>query len=106
MFRGFQRGWTILLLMTILASGGWLDALRAAAQPAAIAASDWPQLGRDPQRTNYSPQQINAPYCYAWKWYGVPFASRAQPVVASGRLFIGGMDGKLYARNATTGAPL
>lgn len=112
MFRYLQRAWTILLLTTILASGGWLDALRAAAQsdspvaPAAIAAGDWPQLGRDPQRTNYSPQQINAPYCYAWKWYGVPFASRAQPVVASGRLFIGGMDGRLYARNATTGAPL
>lgn len=70
------------------------------------AAGDWPQLGQNAQRTNASSQQVNGPYCYAWKWYGIPFASRAQPVVASGRLFLGGMDGVLYARNATTGAAL
>ncbi len=115
MLRSFQHAWMTLFLLTLLASASRLDALQAAApvaevsgpvSPAAIPAADWPQLGRDPQRTNYSPQQINAPYCYAWKWYGVPFAARAQPVVASGRLFIGGMDGRLYARDATTGAPL
>lgn len=88
---------------------GLVEAVRAAETAAvrpAIAAADWPQLGRDPQRSNYSPQQVNGPYCYAWKWYGVPFASRAQPVVAAGRLYIGGMDGKLYARDASTGAAL
>ncbi|NTU79627.1 MAG: PQQ-binding-like beta-propeller repeat protein [Chloroflexales bacterium] len=79
---------------------------RATPAPAAIAESDWPQLGRDPQRTNASPQQVDGPYCFTWKWYEVPFASRAQPVVAGGRLFIGGMDGVLYARDATSGAPL
>jgi outer membrane protein assembly factor BamB len=68
--------------------------------------SDWPQLGHDSQRTNYTTEQIDPPYCYAWKWDEVPFASRVQPVVSSGRLFIGGMDGILYARNASTGAPL
>jgi outer membrane protein assembly factor BamB len=40
------------------------------------------------------------------KWYEVPIASRVQPVVASGRLFIGSMDGVMYARDASTGAPL
>lgn len=79
---------------------------RAAPAPQAIAPGDWPQLGRDPQRTNASPQQVGGPYCFAWKWYQAPFASRTQPVVASGRLFIGGMDGVLYARSAATGAPL
>src|SRR5690606_16062574 len=59
-----------------------------------------------PQHTNYSPQQVDPPYCYAWKWYGAPLASRAQPVVAAGRLFLGTMEGWLVARNATTGAPL
>jgi hypothetical protein len=68
--------------------------------------NDWPQLGHDAQRTNYSPQQIEPPYCYTWKWYAVPIASRAQPVVANGRLFIGGMDGVLYARNSYTGQPI
>jgi hypothetical protein len=71
-----------------------------------IPAQDWPQLGRDAQRSNYSPLQVNPPYCYIWKWYEVPFASRAQPVVAAGRLFIGGLDGVLYARDASTGASL
>ncbi|MCS7286903.1 MAG: PQQ-binding-like beta-propeller repeat protein, partial [Anaerolineae bacterium] len=74
--------------------------------PPRPAPGDWPQLGRDAQRTNYSPQQVDPPYCYTWKWYEAPFASRAQPVVASGRLFIGSMDGVMYARDASTGAPL
>ncbi|HET8704791.1 MAG TPA: PQQ-binding-like beta-propeller repeat protein, partial [Pseudomonadales bacterium] len=68
--------------------------------------TDWPQLGHDAQRTNASPAQINPPYCYAWKWDAVPIASRLQPVVSAGRLFVGGMDGVLYARNASSGAPL
>ena len=67
---------------------------------------DWPQLGHDAQHSNYTSEQVDPPYCYTWKWYEVPIASRAQPVVSRGRLFIGGMDGILYARNASTGAPL
>jgi hypothetical protein len=68
--------------------------------------SNWPQLGHDPQRTNYTSLQVDPPYCYTWKWYEAPIASRAQPVVAGGRLFIGSMNGVLYARDAHTGAPL
>ena len=70
------------------------------------AAGDWPQVGNDPQRSNYTSLQVDPPYCYTWKWYEAPIASRAQPIVASGRLFIGSMDGVMYARNASTGAPL
>ncbi|MFN8644207.1 MAG: PQQ-binding-like beta-propeller repeat protein, partial [Candidatus Binatia bacterium] len=73
---------------------------------AAAAGEDWPQLGHDPQRSNAGADRVDAPYCYAWKWYAVPIASRAQPVVAQGRVFVGGMDGVLYARDASTGAPL
>jgi uncharacterized repeat protein (TIGR01451 family) len=68
--------------------------------------SDWPQLQHDPQRTGYTPDEVRPPYVYLWKWNQVPFASRTQPVVADGRLFIGGLDGVMYARNARTGAPL
>ena len=68
--------------------------------------SDWPQLQHDPQRTGYTPDEIRPPYVYLWKWNEVPFASRTQPVVAGGRLFIGGLDGVMYARDAQTGAPL
>ncbi len=68
--------------------------------------ADWPQLGRDAQHTNFSPQQVDPPFCYAWKWYGAPLASRAQPVIAAGRLFVGTLDGWVLARDAGTGAPL
>jgi len=68
--------------------------------------NNWSQLGSNPQRTGYSPVQVDPPYCYTWKWYEAPIASRAQPVVANGRLFIGSMDGIIYARDASTGAPL
>lgn len=67
---------------------------------------DWPQLGNDSQRTNFTTLQVNPPYCYTWKWYEAPMASRAQPVIANGRLFIGDMNGILNARDASTGAPL
>ncbi len=40
---------------------------------------DWPQLGRDAQRSNYTPLQVDPPYCYIWKWYEAPFARRPAP---------------------------
>lgn len=67
---------------------------------------DWSQYGHDAQRTNSTAMQVNPPYCFAWKWYEAPLATRAQPVVSGGRLFIGSMNGYLYARDASTGAPL
>lgn len=69
-------------------------------------AGEWPQLGQNAQRSNYSPFQVDPPYCFAWKWYETPMASRAQPVVSRGRLFVGDMEGVLHARDATSGAPL
>lgn len=70
------------------------------------ATSDWPQLGYNAQRTNASPVQVDPPYCYVWKWYEATIPSRAQPIVANGRLFVGSVDGIFYARDAATGAPL
>jgi uncharacterized repeat protein (TIGR01451 family) len=102
---GLKRRWASLLLVSALlvATG----VVTNSPSPAFAAASgDWPQLGHDPQRTNYTSVQVDPPYCYTWKWDEVPIASRAQPVVADGRLFIGSMNGLLYARNASTGAPL
>jgi outer membrane protein assembly factor BamB len=68
--------------------------------------ADWIQQAHDAQHTSASPTQVDGPFCYTWKWYEAPIASRAQPVVANGRLFIGSMTGMIYARNASTGAPL
>ncbi len=68
--------------------------------PSAIPAGDWPQLQRDPQHTGYSPQQVNPPYRYYWRWNEAPFAGRTQPVVANNRLFIGSLNGRMYALDA------
>lgn len=70
------------------------------------ASNDWPQLQHDPQRSGHTPEEVRPPFVYLWKWNEVPFASRTQPVVTGGRLFIGGLDGVMYARDAQTGAPL
>ena len=109
----FARQWVLVLLMGALlaatvpvaaAPGPPASGVPVPAAP--DAGTDWPQLGHDPQRSNTTSAQVDPPYCYTWKWYEVPIASRAQPVVAGGRLFIGSMDGVLYARDASTGAPL
>ncbi len=71
-----------------------------------IIGPDWPQLAHDAQRSGYTSEQVDPPYCYAWKWNAVPIASRVQPVVKNGLLYIGGLDGRLYARDATTGEPI
>jgi len=68
--------------------------------------SDWPQLQHDPQRTGYTHEEVRPPFTYLWRWNEVPFAGRTQPVVINGRLFIGGLNGIMYARDAHTGAPL
>lgn len=80
--------------------------LKPGATVSAQGSNDWPQLQHDAQRTGYTPNEVRPPYVYLWKWNQVPFASRTQPVVADGRLFIGGLNGVMYARNAQTGAPL
>jgi uncharacterized repeat protein (TIGR01451 family) len=96
--------WASLLLVSALLTA--TGVMAKSPSPSFAASGDWPQLGHDPQRTNYTSVQVDPPYCYTWKWDEVPIASRAQPVVADGRLFIGSMNGLLYARDASTGAPL
>jgi len=67
-----------------------------------VSATDWPTLAHDNQRTSYTPQEIRPPYRYLWRWHEVPFASRTQPVVANGILYIGSVNNKMYALEAKT----
>lgn len=96
---------TVLTVTQLLVSPG-SESAKLVSIAHAQETSDWPQLQHDPQRTGYTPEEVRPPYVYLWKWNEVPFAGRTQPVVAGGRLFIGGLDGKMYARDAQTGAPL
>lgn len=95
----------LLTALGVALAAAWLLPAGAAQAPQ-IPEADWPQFGRDAARTGYSPAQVDPPYCYVWKWYEAPIAGRTQPVVAGGRLYVGSMDGVMYAREAATGAPL
>ena len=97
----------VLLCLSSLVGPGWSQSsAREHAAPELVAERDWPQLQRDPQRSGHTPIEVDPPFTYVWKWNAVPFADRTQPVVADGRLFIGGLDGVMYARDAQTGAPV
>jgi len=72
----------------------------------AISANDWAQVQKTPARTGYSAEQINPPYTIKWKWNTdqtnpVRLSHKTQPIVAYGKAFIGGFDGKMYAIDAT-----
>ncbi len=73
---------------------------RVASAASVIADADWPQLARDPQRSGVSPQTVSGPYRYYWRWTDVPIATRVQPVVANGILYVGGLTGTLFALDA------
>jgi outer membrane protein assembly factor BamB len=93
----------VLFLLGAVAQPSASSVKAAAQEPAvalAIPTGDWPQLQRDPQHTGTSPQQVNPPYRYYWRWNEAPFASRTQPVVADNRLFIGSLNGRMYALDA------
>ena len=87
--------------------------------------SDWPQLGHDAQRSNYTPESVGQ-YCsctftdyeqgkcgsrchweYEWVWQvpnkDCPVAIRTQPVVAEGVVAIGTHEGKMYCLDFATG---
>jgi len=98
--------WIMLSLTLILSISNWQGSEASTGFLQTLSSQDWPQLGHDAHRSNTTDLQVDPPYCYEWKWYEAPIASRIQPVVAAGRLFIGSMNGLMYARDASSGAPL
>jgi uncharacterized repeat protein (TIGR01451 family) len=75
--RSLKLRWVALLVGAFLVATG---AMTGSPSPSLAAASgNWPQLGHDPHRANYTPAQVDPPCCYTWKWDEVPIASRAQP---------------------------
>ena len=96
-----MRRWLTMIVLSLAATALGAAADKANVSRAALdhalssapqAVGDWPQLGHDAQRTNDTSVQVNPPYCYTWKWHEAPIATRAQPVVANGRLFVGSPD--------------
>lgn len=93
-----RLSWLLLLFMII---GSFAPHASQSAPPATPeATADWPQLQYDAQRTGAAPQPVAGPYRFYWRWNAVPLASRIQPVVAANRLFIGSINGTMYALDA------
>lgn len=69
---------------------------------------DWPQLQMTPQRSGYTPQDLNAPITRLWNHGFAPerVAPWVQAVIAEDRLFIGTTQGALYAFDARNGSVL
>lgn len=79
---------------------------------AQVVSNDWPQLQKDPQRTGHSLENITSSISNSWAvGFATTFAParerlhpQVQPVVASGKVFIGTEMGTFYALSATSGA--
>jgi hypothetical protein len=84
-------------------------------------AADWPQLQGNAARTGRTTDSVPPPYRMKWAWLGpnntqttlpivggssMTIAGRAQPVIATGRVFIGSMEGAAYGISATNGQTL
>lgn len=70
---------------------------------------DWPQLGRTPQRSNYTPEPVGGYYTLGdWKnrWFhqfDSPVSQFATPVLAEGVVAIGTFDGVMHAFDHKSG---
>lgn len=100
-----RRSTTCLLLALLTLAG-------------AAQATDWTQLQADAARSGYSPDAVRGPFELKWSWFGdytqgpgdappeqatVRLSDMIQPIVADGKVFVGAMDGKLYAIDRETG---
>ncbi|MCG8350458.1 MAG: PQQ-binding-like beta-propeller repeat protein [Chloroflexales bacterium] len=76
----------------------------------------WNQLGADPQRTGYVPDQLSDTWQLKWIWNGpdgngdagpapdhLRLPKGVQPVVGDGRLYVGHRDGTVRAISEATG---
>jgi hypothetical protein len=72
-------------------------------------AEEWPQLGRNPQRWNYSPETVEPPYRVRWcvNFQDFGFDYRIYPgiqvVLADGKAFVGTKNGHFFALDAADG---
>jgi outer membrane protein assembly factor BamB len=83
---------------------GYLFALCLALSSLSVACfADWPTFQADNRHTGYSPQTLGAPFHIRWKWHEAALAPRAQPIIADGLVFLGGLDGRCFALRAQTG---
>jgi len=97
-------GGAILILLLPPSIGSWPPTI-------AVLAADWPQLGGNPQRWNFSPETIEPPYREVWA-VDVAASSNAshkicacvQPIIGGGLVYVGTKSGLLIAFDAKTGA--
>lgn len=82
-----------------------LATTRLAASPAL---ADWPQVQHDAAHTGVVTDTLEPPFSQIWTWNrdyatAVRIAGRVQPIMATGSVFVGDLNGKLHALDAKTG---
>ena len=68
-----------------------------------LSRADWPTFQGDNARTGWSPQTVAEPFKVRWRWHETSPGGRTQPVIAAGKVFLGGGEGKFYAIDEKTG---
>lgn len=99
------------IVMPVLTLAAGCHAAEAADQSSLAAANfataSWPQAGRTPQHTNFSPDSPAPPYKVKWFAEFAPECIySAQPVVADGRIVLTTLHGRVYALDTETGERL
>ena len=76
----------------------------------AAGGADWPQLQNDSRRSGYTKEAVPGPYTVKWRWHPadptVGIAAQVQAIVAGGKVYVGAMDGAMYALDESTGQEL
>jgi outer membrane protein assembly factor BamB len=103
-----------ITLLLKLSSVLFLFTMPGTSPAAAQSGSDWPQLAGGPAHTNFSSDptfatlpQSEGELQLKWKFaLNERIEITAQPIVANGRVYLGLMDGRVLALDATNGTPL
>jgi outer membrane protein assembly factor BamB len=110
--RGFALGLTVLVWCCGLSAVG-AEEPSGLGEPIEIhrrlPTDVWPQVQNTPQRTGYSPVQIELPVEEKWQVrlsdmdVGNQIQRTVQPIVAEGRVYLGCRNGRFFALDAGTG---
>lgn len=109
--RGIKRLLLLSVAIAVSLAGALLLNLSIPPNPVSAQSpdTDWPQLGRDPQRTSFTSQTVRTGNnAIKWLWHPddrwASMAHAAQPVIASGIVVMGDTRGTVHALNESDGS--
>lgn len=98
-----QRRVCVLTLAALITFGSAARVLTAADQPPADAGTRWPVFRGDVLGSGVAHTDLSPPLKLAWEYQVPDGAFEATPVIADGVVYVGDLDGGLYALDLHTG---